>query len=550
MEVDQYNQTIQSMLPSLAKTLLYEVDISRLEKSITSESVQVSADTMQPRLFGTLILGAGIALGARAVYDWATSGFQSNFDIAEKVINNARPGSEVHQQINVELDLDRSASIDETRQAFEDTSFHRKNRLSHDIIQISALEDVSADAAIEQRDAFRDTAVEGGKVGLTTTVGAYTTVTGGQAIDKIVKFLGMSEKAAALFDLLITYAGSQPLDILGEMLAEEFVLKNQSKETKTVKVPPSELSNEDAIKILSETAQGDLSKVSDVEQLNDAFDTTFGEIAKNLPNTITTEDGGFVTEVPVSTHIEHRNQVNSGDSIQILDLGPSDLVITAKDTMPQVIEDIKLDESTELALELEEASPPPALTLSSQLIRSDGGLTNYRVAASVFGVSAPTTVIANVRNASVMDAIKSLSHDGTVTWMATVLDKDGYFTVTRNDTGEALTLTLPSQNSIPSDQDQDQDQDHDGRYEGWAITTHESVNWFCIDYEMQVVVSGNSMSGDVTGVVNGDDISGSGPHNTQFSGTIIDGKMTGNWSNEGCSGTFTLNKYKSGSFEI
>lgn len=81
---------------------------------------------------------------------------------------------------------------------------------------------------------------------------------------------------------------------------------------------------------------------------------------------------------------------------------------------------------------------------------------------------------------------------------------------------------------------------NDGRYTGIAITTVDEG--FCIDtMSLEAVVLGSTISGpETTGTVSGNRVSGIGPYDIKFTGTIGNGKMSGTWSKGACAGTFRL----------
>ena len=174
-----------------------------------------------------------------------------------------------------------------------------------------------------------------------------------------------------------------------------------------------------------------------------------------------------------------------------------------------------------------------SLTLSKAVSSEDSTSITYTVSAAVAGVTAPTSVSISVQNAGTGDSTKSISGDSTVSWSVTVLQKDATVTVTRQDTGEQQTLTLPGKT-------------FDGYYVGVATTTFEAETAICLDsVGVGVSVSGGVLGGDVTGALSGNVISGSYlAYGLTFSGTINGTVMSGTWRDPagGCSGTFSLSK--------
>jgi len=175
-----------------------------------------------------------------------------------------------------------------------------------------------------------------------------------------------------------------------------------------------------------------------------------------------------------------------------------------------------------------------SLTLSKVVSSQDSTSITYTVSAALTGVTAPTSVSISVQNAGTGGSTKTISGDGTVSWSVTVLQKDATVTVTRQDTGEQQTLTLPGKT-------------FDGYYTGTAITTFEAKDVFCWDSVsgIGISVSGGVLGGDVIGTLSGNVVSGSyTEYGLTFSGTINGTVMSGTWRDPegGCSGTFSLSK--------
>ncbi|MDP4028469.1 MAG: hypothetical protein Q8P42_05815 [Gallionella sp.] len=206
-------------------------------------------------------------------------------------------------------------------------------------------------------------------------------------------------------------------------------------------------------------------------------------------------------------------------------------------------EEIPVTEATPEAIIQNDAGAPvndggtpvvsTSLTLSKVVSSQDSTSITYTVSAAVAGVTAPTSVSISVQNAGTGGSTKSISGDSTVSWSVTVLQKDATVTVTRQDTGEQQTLTLPGKT-------------FDGYYTGTATTTFEAKDAFCWDHtEVAVSVSGSVLGGSVAGTLSGNVISGSYlAYGLTFSGTINGTVMSGTWHDPDgdCSGTFSLTK--------
>jgi len=536
-EMDQFSDTMDQMLPDMALTLLYSYDLSKLEANLSKDSVvQKSLHTAryrQPRLLisGSLAI-AGAALTIKSLYDYGFESYEKQFKIAEDVIQNTSPGSKEHRRINSELGLDEDTPKDETFRNFKQESFFRKNRLSKAVIQANSIE--GDDTATEKRrNTIKNTANEGGAVAVKTTVGLATTATGGQGVDKIAKAAGASEPVAGLIDLYVTHKGSQPLDVF----AENVTVSVQSKNTKEVSVPESEMPLPDAKKMMKDVAAGDFSDVVDPRQLIDAFNAILNTIAKNVPGAAENPDGSVRVKVPESIHIENRTELKNGEAIKVPGLGESGVTVTAEGKKPESIEDVDLTFIADLVLEAEKIlneSPSPSLSLSAVVTDEDALSVTYLVSAEVTEITGTTRIEISVENASTSGSTKTLTSDGAVSWSVTVLDKDGMVTVRRQDTDEQKTIILAGKSA-----------DYDGTYSGSFVTTYEAEDAWCWDSgELTVYVSGNSLTGDASGTLNGNAISGTGEYGMIFSGSINGNLMSGSWHDPegGCAGTFSLTR--------
>jgi len=253
----------------------------------------------------------------------------------------------------------------------------------------------------------------------------------------------------------------------------------------------------------------------------------------------------------------------TGDTESVVVPGPSNIVVGGGDTARVIFEEnVSPGSSKEVELDLtsikdavEEMLPEeeengedpgdedpgdvtPQMTLSMAVADEDDTSITYNVAAAVTGVTGRTSVTLSVQNAGTGDSTKTIQSDGTVVWSVTVLDQDATITVTRNDTGDTQSLTLPAKQ-----------QNYDGRYSGIAKTTFEAEDYFCwdtVEYHA-VYVSGNTISGGVSGTISGNRITGHDNDYPEivFTGTIEGNVMSGTWydsENGACSGTFRLTK--------
>lgn len=175
------------------------------------------------------------------------------------------------------------------------------------------------------------------------------------------------------------------------------------------------------------------------------------------------------------------------------------------------------------------------ITLAAAKVSSDDTSITYTVSANIQGITAPTNVVLSVANASVVNASRTLTANGVLTWSVTVLGQDGTVTVTRSDSGASLSTTLPGLAL-----------NFDGTYTGIAVTTFRAEDIICWDSTaVGVTIFGTAMGGDVVGTVSGNTVSGSYPsQGLTFSGTISGTSIRGTWRDPagGCSGTFSVTK--------
>lgn len=252
----------------------------------------------------------------------------------------------------------------------------------------------------------------------------------------------------------------------------------------------------------------------------------------------------------------------TGDTESVVVPGPSNIVVGGNDTARVVFEEnVAPGSSKEVELDLtsikeaaadmlpeeeENGEDPgdedpgdttPEMTLSTTVADEDATSITYNVAVAVSGVTGRTSVRLSVENAGTGGSTKTIRSDSTVIWSVTVLDQDATITVTRNDTGESQSLTLPGKTA-----------NYDGWYSGIARSTFQEEDYYCWDMvELSVYVSGNTISGSVTGTISGNRITG---HYNEYSEIIFTGEIKGNvmdgtWYDSvdgNCSGTFRLTK--------
>ena len=183
----------------------------------------------------------------------------------------------------------------------------------------------------------------------------------------------------------------------------------------------------------------------------------------------------------------------------------------------------------------------PTMTLSASVSSENDSNITYSVSAVITGITDSTTVTIIVEHASTGTSTKTLTADGSVVWSVIVTDEDATVTVRRSDTGDQESLTLSAKTAK-----------FDGTYEGLIITTFQGADnneriCFCFDsYPFRIIVSGSSLSGDVTGTLSGNQVSGvDNEYGMAFSGSISGNVMSGTWNDSGvgcCSGTFSFTK--------
>ena len=183
----------------------------------------------------------------------------------------------------------------------------------------------------------------------------------------------------------------------------------------------------------------------------------------------------------------------------------------------------------------------PTMTLSASVSSENDSNITYSVSAAITGITDSTTVTIIVEHASTGTSTKTLTADDSVVWSVIVTDEDATVTVRRSDTGDQESLTLSAKTAK-----------FDGTYEGLIITTFQGADnneriCFCFDsYPFRIIVSGSSLSGDVTGTLSGNQVSGvDNEYGMAFSGSISGNVMSGTWNDSGvgcCSGTFSFTK--------
>lgn len=442
-EMDAYTDTIAAYMDDAAKAMLYNHDALVLGQSIeagkskgggslgmivkdandggTSDGDDLSyePESRRPLFF----IAAGLGLLAYGAYKGVAGAIGKRTEPAKEAIDKTSEGSDQHKQINSALGLKPEASKTETKQAFENLGLNSKLSKAKEIEAIDRDPD-TGQLTVQDKipQAIKETSVELGKTAVTTTVGAATTVTGGQGIDKLAQAAGLSSKAAATVDLAVSAANAQPLDIL----ANSLTVNANSNTTTPVTIPKSQSSmTVDQAKDLMKNVSGKgLDSVKNPQDLIDAANVLASDMAKMYPDQfkpVTNADGSTTVQMPDKTHIMNVDNPVNNQTLKIPDLGLSDVLISLQNYVPELIKNLNLSSSPNVGIEHVEADKMDSGTVQ---VPSEGNY-NLLVVASPAdpGPNQGVTVTATI-NPATAGVTVSYSVSGT----------DGY-----GDSGSPLT---------------------------------------------------------------------------------------------------------------
>jgi hypothetical protein len=309
--------------------------------------------------FTTAALVVGLGMLAYNGYKAAKGAFNKNADMSKKIIDDASPND--LKTINDELGLPQGSSKEETKSYIDGLSLAQKNIAARKVqeLDINAELDTSHGGEIKQNQA--NIANDLGKEGVKWYAGAVTTVTGGQGMDKLAKAAGLSSEGAAVVDMVLTVSEKQPLDQLGSHI--ETAITSKSKETTTVDAPNEHKTPSQAKSTLENAISEGTSKQEDVENAADSLGQRMAEDHADTLGTSEGMDGSKRVGIPEKVHVQDAGEVNNEESIDVPDIGESDVLVKSEDTAPDIISGVDLgEEDLELDMtpldELERSSVP------------------------------------------------------------------------------------------------------------------------------------------------------------------------------------------------
>lgn len=309
--------------------------------------------------FTTAALVVGLGMLAYNGYKAAKGAFNKNADMSKKIIDDAS-GNDL-KKINDHLGLPEGNSKEQTKAYIDGLSLAQKNIAAKKVqeLDITAELETSHGAEIKQNQA--NIANDLGKEGVKWYAGAVTTVTGGQGMDKLAKAAGLSSEGAAVVDMVLTVSEKQPLDLLGSHV--ETAITSKSKETTTVDPPKETKTPSQAISTLKDAVSKGAPKQEEVE---DAADSLGQKMAEDNADTLGTSDGVDGSKrvgIPEKVHLQDAGEVKNEESIEVPDIGESDVLVKSEDTAPDIVSGVDLgDEDLELDMtpldELDRSSVP------------------------------------------------------------------------------------------------------------------------------------------------------------------------------------------------
>lgn len=334
--------------------------IDKAEPLTDSQGLRTQRD---PLLFTAAVTIAGTLLvGYTAKKQIDTAINQRTNPTAEKLANATEAELQIaRDELNLSGRADRQAILD----TFNNAGSSRKLTYSKNIeaaLRDAVVEntpDVDNVDTMKLRKAVSKSSVTLGETAVTSTVAVATSATGGQGMTQAFKAAGLSSKAAAVADLTVSAVSTatgeslQPLDVLTESLTVTAV--SEDKQTVEVPEPEKEMTVKQAIKKLENPENNE-------KQLETAAKTIVRDAAKRTQTASEEKpDGSIDVEIPAKIHRTVVEDIKNETTFKIPDIGISDIVITAKDHIPQVFTEIDLSTSPSIKFQVDtgEAIPEP-----------------------------------------------------------------------------------------------------------------------------------------------------------------------------------------------
>lgn len=500
-----------------------------------------SAEIRKPRIIGIgLVITVGlIGYAAKNYFDNGAKVISDrNTALVEKIASTDEKGKKkVVELLNKNgASIDEKASIDDIKNKFKSLTVNNGQTMAKEIQGYAFENPMDYDEPLTSYK--NDTVKVAKKLGEIAVEG---TVTGVTSVSGSVGSLIPNEKIGAVVDVVTTVASVDPIGLVNRHVSATTV--SQKKETSPVDATDKTLSY--AKPIMEKVEKEGVGNIT-IQELEDSSKAILKYAAQNdgdgddlvlsSPIYSSTQAIDFAEKSQTPDEIKvNGNKYESVTKIaEKYDWEPMDVIYTNANDIVETVEGVVAAISDGILIKIESQKPSAGLSVSSEVSVQDETSITYLVTAQLTGIKAPTTVTLTLENAAASGTTKTLTSDGTVSWSVTVLDKNGVATVQRSDNGAQGSVTLPAKVM-----------NFDGMYTGSFTTTYESETGFCFDSgDVSVIVSGSTMSGDATGTVVGNKVSGTGEYGMVFSGTISGTIMQGSWHDpEGdCSGTFFMTK--------
>ncbi|MBS9782188.1 MAG: hypothetical protein KGV43_00085 [Arcobacter sp.] len=448
-----------------------------------------------------------------------------------------------NEQINIPRDTTKEELLDK----FNNMNFVQKIVTSNKMnFFVSEIENFKA------MEEYQNNYIQTGRklvtAAVTAEVGLSTTATGGQYIDKAASFVaskvglspGLAEIAGKTVDLVVSYAGTQPLDIVATMAS-----KTKKKKT----IPSSNMPKEKALEILKDKDASVIDKEKARNKIQEEIAQKSGLVTKK-------NDSNIEVTIPEKMAIKKQKDVKGGDIIKMPSTGSnSDITIVTDKKIPELIKNMKDNNLKLEPADIEEYFTKESLNKNivfslhqERISKSENSIT-YEITARIFGVKEPLKVKISSNNAKIEGSkIKTIQKDGDLSWKVTVSSKDADVLI-ELDNGQKNSVFLLGTGIAKIDHSFD-----GNKYVGTYTKTDDPSGECESGGSVKLLVKDGIVDGSASASWGEVSISGYKVRDAEFSGTADDGtfwkgkftdtKAYGTYRNSewNCGGTWTLDR--------
>ena len=354
-EINTFNNRLNSTIPCMAETLLYNRDVVRLQNVLRPANTK-----SEKRSFVGILVGAAV-LGITAIK--ANNEILRRLQDADKeAITNAPPGSDTLKKYAAVVKLPADASRAEVLNTFNKLDTEKRATASREIGWI--LDDLATSNTDESEKAaelvrkrkigFVKLAKELAGEGVKFVANGISAVYG-SAVSKAAELFGASENLADAVDLTVSVAGLDPNSLIANSVTANPAAANSSKTNSvtiqgiskdtgqfTIPKPPKDVSQKESLEDVNEISQGNIDNIAIEDWAAMSYLLLQEILGQTSPSSTLNADGSMTATLPSKNYIINIRDVKNGDRIKVMSGDDFDLIVSISDVFPMFFENINL----------------------------------------------------------------------------------------------------------------------------------------------------------------------------------------------------------------